>query len=145
MHQYREDLLRSMTAFSRDEEASKDAVQQAYLKALLNLELVRPMPEKAFKAWLYATARNALIDGKRRQRRLVYDLPDALPSAESDPLDRLLVQCLLERLPEELAQVVRLKYYGGLNSTQIGEALDLPPATVRTRLRKAMNVMRTYL
>ena len=98
------------------------------------------------RAWIYAAARNGLIDAKRRESRSV---PMAEPPEEADPLsdptDRMLIQSMLERLPQELAPLVRLRYYQGLNSTEIGRLLGIPAATVRTRLRAALGRMRAML
>jgi len=49
---------------------------------------------------------------------------------------------LLEKLPEELRLPLSLKYYGGLNSTEIGREMELNAATVRTRIRAAMKKLR---
>ena len=47
------------------------------------------------------------------------------------------VEELLSALPQGIRAVVRLKGVEGLNSTEIAEALQIPAATVRTRLRAA--------
>lgn len=44
-----------------------------------------------------------------------------------------------------LRLVVTLRYYAGLDATEIGEALGLPPPTVRTRLRRALILLRDEL
>jgi RNA polymerase sigma factor (sigma-70 family) len=48
-------------------------------------------------------------------------------------------------LPGELRAVVALRFYAGMDATEIGVALDLPPPTVRTRLRRALALLRTNL
>lgn len=48
-------------------------------------------------------------------------------------------------LPGELRTVVALRFYAGMDATEIGAALDLPPPTVRTRLRRALALLRTSL
>ena len=40
---------------------------------------------------------------------------------------------------------VCLKYYQGLTSTEIGRIMGIPPATVRTRLRVALKLMRAMM
>ena len=51
---------------------------------------------------------------------------------------------LLSRLPEHLAEPLRLRCLEGLNSTQIAERLHMPAATVRTRLRAAAMLMKKW-
>lgn len=51
----------------------------------------------------------------------------------------------IRRLDTDHQQLVALRYYVGLDATEIGAALGVPPATVRTRLRRALALMRDYL
>lgn len=141
--QYHRDMCRQLAAFGRDEQAAQDAVQQAFFKGLENRGKLEKMPPAAMKAWLFAAARNHLIDQVRKKARLVYDLQSDPPAPSDDPTDRLLAEQLLATLPEELAQVVRMRYYAGMDSTEIGQALGLPPPTVRARLRRALSLMKT--
>jgi RNA polymerase sigma-70 factor, ECF subfamily len=48
-------------------------------------------------------------------------------------------------LPDDLRQIVALRFYAGMDATEIGLALDMPPATVRTRLRRALQRLRDRL
>jgi RNA polymerase sigma-70 factor (ECF subfamily) len=144
--EYGKDMVKAMTAFSRDEEAARDGVAQAFTGALVNAGVLENMPEPAMKAWLYASARNAVIDIKRREKRFA-ELTDyvSLDKHEAGPIDSAVAAILLEQLPPALREPVRRKYFEGMNSTEIGKAMALPPATVRTRLRKAIGLMRQFL
>jgi RNA polymerase sigma factor (sigma-70 family) len=57
-------------------------------------------------------------------------------------MGRIIMQQLLSKLPQSLRVPVELKYYSNMNATEIGETLNLPAATVRTRLRTAMQQLR---
>ena len=144
--EYREAMVRAMTFFSGDEEAALDGVSHAFTQALTSRSMLEAMPEPALKAWLYAAARNAVVDIKRREFRFSAfsgaddsDFPDP---RQDDPAGRVMAELLLEKLPESLRMPVELKYYKGMNASEIGEAMNLPAATVRTRLRTAMLRMR---
>jgi DNA-directed RNA polymerase specialized sigma24 family protein len=41
--------------------------------------------------------------------------------------------------------VVALRFYAGMDSTTLGAVLELPAATVRTRLRRALELLRQDL
>jgi len=148
----REPMLYTMISFCRDPEAAEDAVSHAFTKALLNRQMLELMPEEAMKAWLYASARNAIIDGKRREKRLreLLFLNNTFPLESDDSserwannyADKTLVEQLLEKLPDSLRKPVMLKYYEEMNASEIGEEMNLPSATVRTRLRTAMQRLR---
>lgn len=140
--EYSEEMKGVMTAFSGDAQSAADAVQTAYLRALQNRLMLERMPPPAMKAWLFATARNALVDQKRRQARWVYNADIDIPYSDNAE-NKLWAQALLDKLPPGLREVVELKYYHHLNATEIGRRLHLPPPTVRTRLRKALSLMRS--
>ncbi|MGZ3584934.1 MAG: sigma factor-like helix-turn-helix DNA-binding protein [Ktedonobacterales bacterium] len=38
-----------------------------------------------------------------------------------------------------------LRYYGGMDASEIGTTLGVPATTIRTRLRRALLVLRQYL
>jgi DNA-directed RNA polymerase specialized sigma24 family protein len=88
-----------------------------------------------------------VVDIKRRENRFSYFSEDH-PISEladihmPDLTDRATAESLMSALPPELHEPVRLKYFGGLNATEIGKAMQLSPATVRTRLRTAIRIMR---
>jgi RNA polymerase sigma factor (sigma-70 family) len=146
-------MLRAMIYFCRDEQAAKDGVSHAFTQALARKHMLETMPEPAMKAWLYAAARNAIVDIKRRESRISY-VPDEdayglsvfadtrLPDPAGAAEDRAAAEALVETLPPSLRTPVRMKYFGGMNAPEIGRALKIPPATVRTRLRTALRMMR---
>jgi len=145
--EYRDSMIRAMTLFSGDDEAALDGVSHAFTQAMTNKLMLEAMPEPAMKAWLYAAARNAVVDIKRREAHFSRfpgengdrGLADPRPD---DPLGKAITELLIEKLPESLRVPVELKYYGGMNATEIGEAMKVPAATVRTRLRAALRQLR---
>jgi DNA-directed RNA polymerase specialized sigma24 family protein len=133
---YSEAMLQAMVYFCGDEQAAKDGVSHAFTQALARKQLLESMPEPAMKAWLYAAARNAVVDIKRREARFSC-LPDedacrsnglsVFADIRSDPADRAAVEALVEKLPPALRAPVRMKYFGGMNASEIGRAMNLPP------------------
>lgn len=143
--QHKDELVAVLARYSGDDEAAVDAVQEAFLKALKNLTNLSEMQEKSLWSWLYTTAKNVLIDEKRKTSRLEqYDIYDEVDPA-GDLIDTILLKDLLHKLPTRLIHVVSLRYFGGLNATEIGALKDIPPATVRSQLRSAMSIMRRYI
>jgi RNA polymerase sigma factor (sigma-70 family) len=139
---YGEAMVGAMTRFSSDEQTARDAVAQAFTKALVHKQMLEHIAEGAMKAWLYAAARNTVIDMKRRDRRLSPLLDEHLSPLRIDETDRLLAGDLLAKLPPTLREPLRLKYFDRMNATEIGKELGLCPATVRTRIRNALRFLR---
>ncbi len=97
--------------------------------------------------WIFAITRNAVIDWFRRERpsaELPEDLTDdALP--EDDLLQTELLESLaaaLEQLPDELTDIVVLRYYDRLPLTEIAPRLGMSYGAVKLRHQKALAMLR---
>ena len=90
------------------------------------------------KAWLLRATVNRCADIHRfRLRRPVLALEDIPEMAQSaDERDAELWDAVA-RLPEKLRTVVHLHYAEGYSTEEIAALLNIPAATVRTRLRRA--------
>ena len=54
-------------------------------------------------------------------------------------------ELLLLRLPAEDRTLFRLRYLEGYSAVELAEMFDMPPATVRTRLRRAREKLKNLL
>lgn len=52
---------------------------------------------------------------------------------------------LLKQLPDKLMAVVTLRYIGELSMVEIAETMEIPVGTVKSRLHKALKIMRKKL
>lgn len=75
---------------------------------------------------------------------LVDGAPGHDPGA-SDHGSRLDLRLALASLDRESQRLIGLRYFAGLDSSEIGAALDTPAATIRTRLRRALSLLRQAL
>ena len=88
------------------------------------------------KAWLLRTAMNRCADLHRfRLRRPTVALSELTGAAEPQETAAELWDAVA-RLPEKLRTVVHLHYAEGYSTGEIGALLGVPPATVRSRLRR---------
>lgn len=102
--------------------------------------------------WIYTIARNKRIDSLRRQRP-EYSTEDMtlIPAEqpELDAVDTAEQQQRLEQaiaaLPPEQAELLRLAYYNDMPHSEIAEQRHLPLGTVKSRLRLALDKLRTAL
>ncbi|HEX8997472.1 MAG TPA: sigma-70 family RNA polymerase sigma factor [Ktedonobacterales bacterium] len=75
-------------------------------------------------------------------------LPEGLYTSDpgaSDHAIRLDLRHAIASLEAESQQLIALRYFAGLDSTEIGAMLGIPPATARTRLRRALILLRERL
>ena len=133
---------------------AEDAAQEALLRAWQGWPSLRDV--NAVEAWLLRITVNVCRNwqagrfGSERRRSeplnltayLVMQDPHDDALGDADALD--LRQAVMA-LPDSLRQVVALRFYAGMDSTQIGAALDAPAATIRTRLRRALELLRRDL
>ena len=133
----------------RDVGLAEDAVQQALVIAWRELPRLRD-PER-FDAWLKRMLVHACYDEARRKRAWISSIralpvdgpagPDELASlADRDEVDRG-----FRRLPPEQRAILVLHHYLGLGLNEIGEVLDVPAGTARSRLHYAHRAMRALL
>ena len=139
-----------------DEEA-RDLCQEAFLKAYKSLRSFKQ--EARFSSWLYQIALNLCRDRMRRRRgKTMVSLDEleeggaAMPVAGPTALDLLqerdtsrLVAQAIEALPGEQREVIILKEYQGLTFLEIAQVLDVPISTVKTRLYRGLDQLRSRL
>ena len=100
----------------------------------------------SLKNWLCTLAVRRAADRRRAAlRRQADPLPEALPAAAApDPDERLDVQRALAGLPEEEADLLRMRG-AGLTVAEIARALDLPYETVKKRQQRSLAKLRKLL
>jgi len=137
-------------------EDAYDVVQDALVQAFLKLDTFHGA--SAFYTWLYRIAFNLAISRRRRQRPFVSVEQHRLMAGE-EPLERgagpgerieqheraVQVQQALAALSEEHRAVLVLREIDGCCYETIGEILDLPVGTVRSRLHRARLQLREQL
>ena len=141
------------TKLCHDESRAEDLTQEVFLKALQNRTLIDSFTPGQCKAWLFATARNLYCDQVRRAARERELIEELLPDAEEEQVDETASAAVgmtdldgLMRILDPLDQVLfTLRYEEGYNASELGELFQLPPGTVRTRLRKARTILKKQL
>ena len=126
-----------------DRGRAEDAVQETFASIWRSAASYRP--ERGPGApWLYAVARNAIVDRARTRSDVPADIPDE-PGAEPGPAEQAeqgwvawRVHRALEELPDREREVIALAYWSGLSQSEVAEFLAIPLGTVKTRTRAAL-------
>ena len=112
--------------------------------------------------WLVTLARNKAVDTIRRKNENVempeytddYEIDFILPklSKQIDPLDLTTTNAIkdsfeiaLNKLTDAQQYVIYLAYYEGLTQIEISEKLNIPYATVKSKIKIASANLREYL
>jgi RNA polymerase sigma-70 factor, ECF subfamily len=127
----------------RDRERAEDAVQEMFAAVWRSAGTYRPERGPA-APWLYAVARNAIVDRFRSHGDLPEEVPEVI-STEPGPAERAessyvswRVHRALEELPGKEREVLELAYWSGLSQTEVASFLGIPLGTVKTRTRSAL-------
>ena len=126
-----------------DRGRAEDAVQETFASVWRSARSYRPERGEA-APWLYAIARNAIVDRFRTRLDAPAEAPETA-SAEEGPDERAeagwvawRVHRALEELPATEREVLELAYWGGLSQSEISEFLGTPLGTGKTRTRAAL-------
>jgi RNA polymerase sigma-70 factor, ECF subfamily len=128
----------------RDSAAAEDIAQEALLAAVRGIDdFDRRRP---FQPWLHRIVVNRSLDWLRaRQRRHEVNL-DELPAAPaSEPGLAGELMAALGRLEPEQRALIVMRHLHGYRSSELAGMLDLPAATVRTRLARALHRLEALL
>ena len=127
-----------------DRGRAEDAVQETFASIWRAASSYRP-ERGAGAPWLYAVARNAIVDRSRTAREPLAEPADE-PSGEAGPDEHAEAEWLswrvhraLEELPPHERSVVELAYWRGLSQSEIASTLEIPLGTVKTRTRAALH------
>jgi RNA polymerase sigma-70 factor, ECF subfamily len=127
----------------RDRGRAEDATQETFAAVWRAAATYRP--ERGPGApWLYAVARNAIVNQTRIRSEPAVEVPDSA-SEEPGPAEHAesewvswRIHRVLEELPEHYRTLIQLAYWSGLSQAEIAGRLELPLGTVKTRTRAAL-------
>jgi RNA polymerase sigma-70 factor (ECF subfamily) len=155
---YQHRLFRYLLRFVEDSAAADDLFQQTWMRVMENIR--RYDAARSFEAWLFTLAHNVAIDYLRRRRPESLDevLPSGqsrgsgLPSENPDALEQALewerasiVSAAMRELPAIHREVLTLRFEEDLKLEQIAEIAQIPLSTVKSRLHRALDGLRTQV
>jgi RNA polymerase sigma-70 factor (ECF subfamily) len=135
-----------------DRARAQDVVQETLLRAWQHSGVTNDS-ERSPRSWLFAVARNIIIDERRSARfRREVSMPDGVGARESAcpddvnaALNRLLIGDAMARLTPALRAVVWRSYFQGWTTAQIATDLRIADGTVKSRLHYARRALRLAL
>jgi RNA polymerase sigma-70 factor, ECF subfamily len=138
--------------FTRDEQDSRDALQEVFIKIARQPEVLSAARDE--RGFLIRLARNIAIDrmrrrGARDKHHAQYGAEQISPFARSHDPDEAAFQtqltAALGELPSEQREVVHLKLWTELTFEQIAATLEISPNTAASRYRYGLDKLRDLL
>ena len=122
-------------------EDAEDVVQEVLLSVFRRLQ--EKMHVESVEHYVIRSISNACNDYFRRKplRMVSLDKAEEVPVHEGDRQiheEFVRINKLLDTLPQEQSEIVRLKCYDDLTFKQIAELQDIPEATAKSRYRYAI-------
>lgn len=121
----------------------EDAMSASILRAFENRGKLRK--RESFRAWFLQILRHEAYDLLKKRRRLtpVEEMPEAA-APDRDDAGRLDLQEALTELTEAQRTALLLQQEG-YDLSEIGQILDVPVGTVKSRISRAKQTLRTLL
>ena len=147
--QYQRPVYNAAYRILGNKDDAADITQTVFLKVF---EHIADYDAKfKFFSWIYRIAINESLN-QVKKRRMQEPLADSQASPWQGPAEELDSKTLCDRVQDALSQlnedyrtVVVLKYISGCSYQQIGEILQLPEKTVKSRLYSARQLMKKTL
>lgn len=154
VRRFQNKLLRYANYLVRDGEPAADVVQEAFIKAFVNLQSFNT--QKKFSSWIYRIVHNEAINYLKKSKKVTPFtgrewLPDKIKSStdlENDFLkeeEKETVRFGLEKLPLKYREPLALFYFEEKSYEEISDILRLPVGTVGTRISRGKGLLRGLL
>ena len=134
-------FLRVATAMLGDSEQARDAVHDAFVRAVSGIERFRG--DSSLETWVWRILTNACLTEQRREVAMVAD-PGERPEPVA-PDDWTEVRRAVAGLPERQRTILFLRHYADLDYERIASTLGIEHGTVAATLHAAHAKLRDIL
>ncbi len=150
VRRYKDQLLNFVYRFVGNRSDSEDIVQETFLRVYKNKHMYKEIAK--FSTWVYTIAGNlAKTELRRRRRHRIfsvsnfvneerdYDIPDREHSPEKQVdsiIQEKIIQKAIEKLPSKFREVIILRDIQGFAYEEIGQILNIPLGTVKSRVNR---------
>lgn len=122
---------------------AEDAVSDAVTDAWAQIRSLKK--EESFKAWIFRILSNKCRQKLKQYTQKTVELPEDLQEDIGDREEGLDVRSAFSRLNDEDRMILALHIFAGYSSREIGRMLHMSDGTVRSRQKRALEKMETYL
>lgn len=125
-----------------NEQDVEDALQETVLRAFKSLSKLQK--EEYIKTWLTSILINQCKNILKKKKLITFneDFPQGIEEFNHDKLE---LRELVNKLNYDLKVIAVLYYYEDLPQKHIGEILDLPVGTVKSRLSKVRSELKIMM
>lgn len=150
---YREKIYQYVYFRIPDQEKTEDLLSEIFTKVLDYL--IKGNEIKNFRAFLYQTARNIIVDFYREKNKHEISLDEISEleiKEEKDPakefdlkLDLVKIEKALRRIPDRYREVIVLRYINELPFKEIAKITGENPTSLRQLVHRGLKLVKKYL
>ena len=143
----------------RNRDLAEDIFQDTFIKVINSLQKGKYNEEGKFLPWVMRIANNLVIDYFRKSKKMRtiaptddFDIFDILQDGEKNVEDNLVnnqihkdLRKLIEHLPEDQKEVLKMRYYAELSFKEISESTGVSINTALGRMRYALINLRKLI
>ena len=144
----------------KDDDIANDIFQETFIKAVKVIDEGRYTDSGKFLSWVLRIAHNRVLDHFRREkasrqiteREAGYDMIGTMRLSEPNTEDEMVqgeieqtVRNLIDLLPDDQQEVIRLRYYSKLSFAEIAEQTEVSINTALGRMRYALINLRKLI
>lgn len=142
-----EKFYRIALTYSKNEDAALDIVQEAIVKALNNINKLKK--EEYVKTWFYRILINECLQYIKKSKRIsIYEFQDIESQIEWNDdisINGIDMYKYIESLDSKLRTVIILRYFEDMKIEEIAKITKTNVNTVKSRLYKALQVLKKYI
>mgnify|MGYP000636796901 FL=1 len=143
----------------RNRDLAEDIFQDTFIKVINSLQKGKYNEEGKFLPWVMRIANNLVIDYFRKSKKMRtiaptddFDIFNILQDGEKNVEDNLVnnqihkdLRKLIEHLPEDQKEVLKMRYYAELSFKEISESTGVSINTALGRMRYALINLRKLI
>ncbi len=140
---YKENYYRLAYSYVKNADDAMDIVQESIYKAIASIDSLKE--SSSIKTWFYRIIVNTSLDLLRKQKKVSVVENETILSLDAgtyDAYESFDLQRKLDDLPDELQTVIKLRYFEDLKIGEIAEILNENLNTVKSRLYKALKILK---
>ncbi|MFB5195182.1 sigma-70 family RNA polymerase sigma factor [Neobacillus sp. KR4-4] len=152
MEKYGDMVLRLAYTYVKNKQLAEDISQEVFISCYKNMDQFQQ--KASYKTWLYRIAVNRCTDVVKSwsYRNIYYKdffsffLKSEVPLAEENMIENEEKEMIFQKvltLPLKLREVIILYYYEDLSIDEIATLLHINENTIKTRLHRARNSLKT--
>lgn len=143
---YHDLMIYAAMKILHNQQDAEDAVHQAFLTLIDNLDKVKDTTSRETKSYLVVIAEHKAIDMLRAKKKILdLDYDEAAEGLEvSPPGDNPLAHAMA-KLPARYREVLLLRYRNGYSNAELGAILRIKPESVQRLVFRAKEALQKIL